>query len=242
MKPFEFKQFSVKQDKCAMKIGTDGVLLGAWTSLDHDPYNILDVGAGTGVIALQLAQRSIAENIEAIEIDEDAYEQCVENFENSPWSDRLFCYHAGFDELVAEPEEQYDLIVSNPPFYSEQLQNNTLENTPSEARIQARFTEALPFNDLLEGVSILLHEEGRFSTIIPHKEETTFISLAQQYNLFPKRICRVQGTPTSDIKRSLIEFVFKETECITSSLIIEEGRHQYTKAYMELTKDFYLKM
>ena len=242
MKPFEFKQFSVKQDKCAMKIGTDGVLLGAWTSLDHNPYNILDVGAGTGVIALQLAQRSIAENIEAIEIDEDAYEQCVENFENSPWSDRLFCYHAGFDELVAEPEEQYDLIVSNPPFYSEQLQNNTLENTPSEARIQARFAEALPFNDLLEGVSILLQEEGRFSTIIPHKKETTFISLAQQYNLFPKRICRVQGTPTSDIKRSLIEFVFKATECITSTLIIEEGRHQYTKEYTELTKDFYLKM
>ena len=103
-----------------MKVGTDGVLLGAWTSLAHDPASILDIGTGTGVIALMLAQRSSAELIDALEIDEDAYEQAVENFENSDWGDRLFCYHAVFDEFVEEmqDEEKYELIVSNPPFYS----------------------------------------------------------------------------------------------------------------------------
>ncbi|PAM93956.1 tRNA (adenine-N(6)-)-methyltransferase, partial [Flavobacterium sp. IR1] len=119
--PFHFKQFSVEQDRSAMKIGTDGVLLGAWASLENDPQTILDVGTGTGVIALMLAQRSGAELIDALEIDENAYEQSVENFENSDWGDRLFSYHAEFDEFVEEmqDEEKYELIISNPPFYSD---------------------------------------------------------------------------------------------------------------------------
>ena len=118
MKPFRFKQFTVNQDKCAMKIGTDGVLLGAWASVNNSMHTILDIGTGTGVIALMLAQRSIADTIEAIELDGDAFEQCTDNFEASDWGDRLFCFHAGFDEFVdeyteEEPEEAelYDLIV-----------------------------------------------------------------------------------------------------------------------------------
>ena len=117
-KPFKFKQFTIEQDRCAMKIGTDGVLLGAWTALQENTYNILDIGSGTGIITLMLAQRSNAENIEAIELDDDAFEQCTENFENSPWGDRLFCFHAGFDEFVDEytevtPDESelYQLIA-----------------------------------------------------------------------------------------------------------------------------------
>ncbi|MEO8774064.1 MAG: methyltransferase, partial [Gelidibacter sp.] len=122
-KQFKFKQFVINQDRCAMKIGTDSVLLGAWTSLDSNPYSILDIGAGTGVLALMLAQRSGAELIDAIEIDDAAYEQCVDNFETSPWGDRLFCYHASLEEFVDElsadetgNDEKYDLIISNPPF------------------------------------------------------------------------------------------------------------------------------
>ncbi len=115
-KPFKFKLFSVHQDQCAMKIGTDGVLLGAWTSIDKRPFAILDIGSGTGLIALMMAQRSDADMIDAIEIDGDAYEQSVENFESSPWADRLYCYHAGLDEFVDELDEKYDLIISNPPF------------------------------------------------------------------------------------------------------------------------------
>ncbi len=122
-----------------MKIGTDGVLLGAWASLAHQPDSILDIGTGTGVIALMLAQRSPAMLIDALEIDEDAYEQAVENFEQSDWGDRLFCYHAAFDEFVEEmqDEENYELIISNPPFYAEDY---TSENSQ---RNQARFAEAV---------------------------------------------------------------------------------------------------
>ena len=101
-KPFTFKQFTVHQDQCAMKIGTDGVLLGTWASVNHKPLSILDIGTGTGILSLMLAQRTFAETIEAIEIDDDAFEQAAENFENSPWADRLFCYHAGFIEFIEE--------------------------------------------------------------------------------------------------------------------------------------------
>ena len=116
---FKFKQFAVNQDKCGMKIGTDSVILGAWTSLRKNPKSILDIGSGTGILALMMAQRSNIELIDAIEIDHNAYEQCVENFENSPWSHRLFCYHASLLEFTNETEDTYDLILSNPPFYSE---------------------------------------------------------------------------------------------------------------------------
>lgn len=110
-----------------MKIGTDGVLLGAWTPLINNPYSILDIGAGTGLIALMLAQRSHAEQIDALEIDEDAYEQATDNFENSPWNDRLFCFHAGLDEFMDEPEDEYDLIVSNPPFYTDAYKSDNTQ-------------------------------------------------------------------------------------------------------------------
>lgn len=242
-KPFEFKQFTIAQDRCAMKIGTDGVLLGAWTAISTNTHNILDIGAGTGVISLMLAQRSTAENIEAIELDGDAFEQCTENFENSPWSGRLFCFHAGFDEFVdeytqEEPDqaELYNLIVSNPPFYSEEVSSgNTVRDV-------ARQNTSLPFNELVEGVSKLLTKYGSFSTIIPFKEEKKFIILAAQFSLFPKRITRVKGNAKSPIKRSLLEFIFRQESPILNELIIEEERHQYTSDYIELTKDFYLKM
>jgi tRNA1Val (adenine37-N6)-methyltransferase len=116
--PFHFKEFSIHQDRCAMKIGTDGVLLGAWATINPDANQILDLGAGTGIIALQLAQRNAFADIDAIEIDDAAFEQCTDNFENSPWADRLFCYHASAQEFATEMNEAYDLIVSNPPFYS----------------------------------------------------------------------------------------------------------------------------
>lgn len=242
-KPFSFKQFTIQQDRCAMKIGTDGVLLGAWTAIHDNTYSILDIGSGTGIIALMLAQRSIAENIEAIELDGDAFEQCTENFENSPWGDRLFCFHAGFDEFVdeyteEEPEESelYHLIVSNPPFYTEEVASG------DTARDSARQNTSLPFDELVEGVSKLLIKKGSFSTIIPFKEEENFITLAENFGLFPKRITRVKGNATTDVKRSLLEFTFNQTETTLNELIIEEERHQYTEAYKELTKDFYLKM
>ena len=234
---FSFKQFSIQQDRCAMKIGTDGVLLGAWTPIENNPISILDIGAGTGVIALMLAQRSNAEQIDALEIDEEAYEQSVDNFENSPWSDRLFCFHAGLDEFVEEPEDEYDLIVSNPPFYTDDYKSD------NEQRDLARFADAMPFEDLIEAADLLLSENGIFAVIIPFKEEENFLALAKEYELYPLKITHVKGTPTTEIKRSLLAFSRNESVNFPiDELIIETSRHQYTPEYIELTKDFYLKM
>lgn len=219
-----------------MKIGTDAVLLGAWASIEHQPLSILDIGAGTGVLSLMLAQRCDAMSIDAIEIDEDAYEQCVENFENSPWSDRLFCYHASLEEFTEEIEYQYDLIISNPPFYSDDYK------TKNEQRDLARFNDAMPFEHLLESVSKLLTENGKFTVIIPSQEEQYFTNLAKSFGLFTQDILSVKGTPTSKTVRSLLSFGFENIPSTSEALIIEIGRHQYTDAYINLTKDFYLKM
>jgi len=241
--PFHFKEFTIEQDRCAMKIGTDGVLLGAWVSTQNNPASVLDIGTGTGIIALQLAQRSNAEIVDAIEIDDDAYEQCVDNFENSSWGDRLFCYHASLGEFVEEVEDKYDIVVSNPPFYAPSLSpNSEEENKISESRKLARFNDALPFDELIKGASLLLSNEGIFAVIIPRNEEENFIKIAVQVNLFPKRICRVRGNKTSEEKRSMIEFSFKKTPVIIENLIIENSRHEYTDEYIGLVQDFYLKM
>ena len=234
---FQFKQFSVEQDRCAMKIGTDGVLLGAWSPIPDNVFSVLDVGAGTGIIALMLAQRTNAEQIDAFEIDEDAYEQAVENFENSPWGDRLFCFHAGLDEFMEEPEDEYDLIISNPPFYTEDYK------TENEQRDLARFSDAMPFEDLVEAADLLLSENGIFSVIIPYKEEEKFIALAKDFDLFPIKITRVKGTPATEMKRSLLAFSRNHLEDFpVDELVIETSRHIYTEEYITLTKDFYLKM
>ena len=235
--PFYFKNFSVNQDRCAMKIGTDSVLLGAWCPVEKNVFSVLDIGAGTGILSLMLAQRTNAEQIDAIEIDEDTCEQCVENFENSPWADRLFCFHAGLDEFIDEPEELYDLIISNPPFYSENFK------TENEQRDLARFQDALPFEELVEAVDLLLSENGLFAVIIPYKEESFFIDLCAQTELFPVKITRVKGTPTTEIKRSLLAFRrYELSTLIADELTIETSRHQYTNEYINLTKDFYIKM
>jgi tRNA1Val (adenine37-N6)-methyltransferase len=219
-----------------MKIGTDGVLLGAWTSVKHKPVSILDIGTGTGVLSLMLAQRSFADTIEAMEIDDDAFEQAAENFENSPWGDRLFCYHAGFIEFIEEVDDTYDLIISNPPFYSKDYK------TEDSQRDLARFTDSLPFEHLLYGTAKLLSNSGKASFIIPFSEEDNFISLASKFELFPNRITHVKGTPTTKVKRSLLEFSFTKTDLDISELTIEINRHEYTEDYINLTKDFYLKM
>ena len=236
---FKFKEFSVNQDQCAMKIGTDAVLLGAWTSIDKNPFSILDIGAGTGVLSLMLAQRSQAELIDAIEIDDNAFEQCVHNFEQSPWGDRLFCYHASlkdFTEELEDEDDKYDVIICNPPFYSEDYKTNNSQ------RNLARFQDAMPFSHLIESVSKLLSKNGTFSVVIPFKEEAHFIKIASSFKLYPNKILQVKGNPTSEIKRSLLSFSFRESETTIDSLIIETGRHQYTQDYIDLTQDFYLKM
>lgn len=237
MQMFYFKKFAVNQSKTAMKIGTDAVLLGAWSSLDNNPNSILDIGSGTGVVALMLAQRSYAQTIDAVEIEENAYEQTVENFEQSNWSDRLFCYHASFQNFYKEMKnEKYDLIVSNPPFYTSSFKSK------NQARHTARSTALLPFKELAKGVSKLLSETGVFSVIIPKKEVKGIIDITEKEQLFLNRICYVKGNPNSETKRCLLEFSKNKKEIKKEKLIIETGRHRYTKEYVNLTKKFYLKM
>lgn len=234
---FKFKQFAVNQDRCAMKIGTDAVLLGAWCPIENNPKSILDIGAGTGILALMLAQRTNADQIDALEIDEEAYEQCVENFEGSPWADKLFCYHAGLDEFVDDPEDEYDLIISNPPFYSEDFK------TENEQRDLARFQDAMPFEDLIEAADLLLSEDGLFAVVIPYKEEDRFIELCAEYELYPVKATRVKGSHKTPIVRSLLAFKRFELSVLTAEeLVVEINRHEYTDDYINLTQDFYLKM
>ena len=232
---FKFKQFEVCQQQSAMKIGTDGVLLGAWTPL-YDPQSVLDVGAGTGLLALMIAQRCGAPTIDAVEIEDAAYIECTENFENSPWGDRLFCYHASFQDFAREIDSPYDLIVSNPPFFNSQYQ------TTEKARNQARFADALPFDELLQGVSQLLSANGRFALILPYSETDNFVNLAASYLLFPEKVTYVQGHLSAPFKRSLLLLGRKQLPSYpTSTLVIEKARGEYTPEYQALTQDFYLK-
>ncbi len=220
-----------------MKIGTDGVLLGAWATLNPSCRSILDIGAGTGLLALMMAQRSTAEWIDALEIDDRAYEQCVDNFENSPWNDRLFCYHADFQDFVEEMNgETYDFIISNPPYFEPPQKQEGL----SVERQTARFTGKLSFEKLLAGVAALLSPAGSFALILPAQREDDFIRQAAHHQLFIQKITRVKGHPKAAFKRSLLQFGFNKVAPQSDELVIERARHEYTAAYRALTRDFYL--
>lgn len=251
MSNFKFKQFEVAQDQCAQKIGTDAVLLGAWVNPVEEPYSILDVGTGTGVIALMMAQRYSRAQVDAVEIDDDAFEQATGNFENSSFADRLYCYHASFQEFYEEVEERYDLIIANPPFFDGKLERD--DAIVNEKRQQARFDDALPFEDLVYGAYKLLETQGTFACVIPTDREVDFLKITNHFQLQATRKMYVRGTKEASLKRVLLEFRFRESvtpkepnnnspASESKELIIEKARHEYTEDYIHLVKDFYLKM
>lgn len=215
-----------------MKVGTDSVLLGAWTPAGA-PSRILDIGAGTGLLSLMMAQRFPSAQIWAIECNDEAAKECQANVALSPWPHIVV---VTADIRQWETPEKYDLIISNPPFFSEK----TL--SPDRVRALSRSNEHLPFSDLLHCVARLLSPMGLFSVVIPYKKETYFVEIAHHIGLYPTRILHVQGTPESATKRSLLVFSFQKTTTpLIETLVIEKGRHQYTQEYQELTKNFYLK-
>ncbi|MCQ2210366.1 MAG: methyltransferase [Paludibacteraceae bacterium] len=228
---FQFKQFTIYQDRCAMKVGTDGVLLGAWADVSS-AHSILDIGTGTGLIALMVAQRSGA-FVTALEMDVEASKQALENVERSPWNEKIKVVNLSLQEY--DSLMKYDHIISNPPYFNQSLKS------PKEGRTTARHTDTLSYDDLLKGVVRLLDEEGIFSVILPFSEKERFVTLAEQYNLYPARITEVLPTPISTPKRFMAEFSFQQVECQQKSLIIESaGRHQYSDDYKQLTEQFYL--
>ncbi len=232
---FRFKQFAIEQDRTAMKVGTDGVLLGAWVSLRGDEGRILDIGTGTGVIALMLAQRS-GSRVDGVEIDPDGAEQARENVDMSPWADRVAIYCSDIQSYVCD-DGGYDLIVSNPPYFVSSMLS------PSVQRTTARHTTDLSFRDLGEAVVRLLNPNGRFALILPPAEMQLFEREVSE-RLFVVRRCDVYSRVGVAIKRLLCEFSLTppEVEPLHETLIIEGETHlQYTDEYRDLTRDFYLK-
>jgi len=227
-KPFRFKQFEIYQDQCAMKVGTDGVLLGAWTQTNK-AQNILDIGCGTGLISLMLAQKTSA-LILALEIDKNAAKQADENFRNSPWKSQLKIENIDFQSFWKLETQTFDLIVCNPPFF------NAKQSETSRQR--ARQNESLPFENLFEGVNKMLSKLGRFNLVVPIWEEDRIIELAKQNELFLYEILRVRGNPKNEIKRILLSFGSTSQKVKENELTIELARNQYTKAYQKLVKDY----
>jgi tRNA1Val (adenine37-N6)-methyltransferase len=230
---FEFKQFKINQDKCAMKVGTDAVLLGSWVDAT-EAKSILDIGTGTGIIALMLAQKSEAK-IDAIDIDENAFIQAQENVIACKWKSRINVYHISFQDFAASTNSKYDLIVSNPPYFIDSSKANL------ESRTAARHTDSLSFEELLKGVIHLLDKKGKFCVILPYKEAELFRDLAETKKLHIQKILRVKTRADKSEKRLLMQFEFNPTTFSESSILIEENeRHVYTEEYKQLTKDYYL--
>lgn len=231
---FEFKQFTIKQDKCAMKVGTDAVLLGAWTTC-NDVRSILDIGTGTGVIALMLAQKSDA-YIDAIEIDRNAYIQAIENATQSKWSDRINIHHTSLQEFVSIPRIKYDLIVSNPPYFVDSSKASDIERTT------ARHADLLPFSDMVSAVKKLLSDNGKFCVILPVKEGEKFRDLAETKGFYLSKLTRIRTTEDKKTeKRWLMQFEFKPRSFSENSIVIEKDkRHDYSEEYKALTKEYYL--
>ncbi len=230
---FAFKQFTIKQDKCAMKISTDAVLLGAWVT-PNGSKTILDIGTGTGVIALMLAQKSDAKII-AIDIDKESTEQAKSNVAESIFKSKVEVVHASFQEITSAYTQKFNLIVTNPPYFIQSLKSEG--NTKF-----ARHNDLLPFEDLITGVKKLLEEKGKFCLILPKNEAIIFKNLAEQKGLYLSKLMRVRTKPSIETeKRHLMQFEFKETEFSESTLIIESEKHfDYTNDYKTLTKDYYL--
>jgi len=228
---FAFKEFSVNQDKCSMKLGTDSVLLGAWVK-NNKAKRILDIGTGTGVIALMLAQRTKAE-IDAIDIEYAAHIQAKENFSASKWNKRLTSFHTSLQEF--SPSKKYDLIISNPPYFPLPKSHQEQEGT------QARFTHLLSFSDLAEHVVRLLNSKGSFCVIFPIHEGAIFANEAEKRKLFLTNFVWVKtANRKKSPKRILMEFGFSRKDDIEDSMIVIQSENKYTDEYKNLTKDYFL--
>ncbi|MCX6200109.1 MAG: methyltransferase [Bacteroidetes bacterium] len=229
---FHFKQFSVMQDKCAMKVNTDGVLLGAWAS-GRGAARILDIGTGTGVIALMMAQQNTGAKITAIDIDENAYLQAKENFAASLWNKNLDAQHIEFQKFSSE--NKFDIIISNPPYF---IQDYKIED---EARNIARHSTALSYNELLEGINRLLSNQGKAFLIIPIFNLPLLQTKAEGLELYLTKLTEVTAVEGKLPYVVLIQLERERREVVKSQLLIQKANAEFTEEYKELTKEYYLK-
>ena len=230
---FQFKKFTIQQSQTAMKVGTDGVLLGAWAEL-KTASSILDIGTGTGLIALMAAQRNPHAHIDAVEIDLLACQQARENVLQSPWRNVVSVFHLSIFDFF--PSRLYEHILCNPPFFVRSTP------TPSPNRTLARHCQDFTHEDLLKAAERLLHPQGKFSLILPCQEADTLISKAESMHFHLSRVTRVLPTPAKAPKRKLLEFSRTGKTVVTNDILLELSRHQYSPEYIELTREFYLNL
>lgn len=230
---FSFKEFTVFQEKSAFKVGTDGVMLGAISDVNYKKQ-ILDIGTGTGLIALMAAQRCNG-HITAIEPDEESFTEASDNVARSEWHSRILVVNTDLQSYFPG-DDKFDLIISNPPFFSNSLKN------PDPRKSSSRHNDSLTTNELLQGVTRLLDKDGIFQLIMPYAEGNVFIAEAPQYGLYCNKILKIKPLPTSEIRRLILTFSSEKMKAKESFLTIERGpRHEFTEEYKSLTKDFYLK-
>ena len=231
---FQFKQFTIHQQHCAMKVGTDGTLLGGWASAPAGACRILDVGTGTGLIALMMAQRFPEARVTGIDIDTDAVGQASENALESPFKERIMIREG--DVTRMEDADGFDAIVCNPPFFDRSL------TCPDQQRTEARHTVSLTYRQLMESAFRLLKDDGRLSAIIPSDCRSRLESEAHLVGFFISRICSIQTTPKKTPKRYMIEFRKQPVKEIdTECGIIELLPQERSPWYQQLINDFYIK-
>lgn len=231
---FEFKKFIIKQDRCAMKVGTDAVLLGSWLTVDHAKH-VLDIGTGTGLIALMIAQK-ISASIIALEIDEASCTQAKDNVEESSYINQIIVLNQSFQDYWKRNSDKFDLIVTNPPYFIDSLKSN------DSNRSTARHADSLPFSDLIEGVKHILADHGRFCLILPKKEAELFRKLAEQKGFYLTKLLRVRSSiDKEEDKRHIMQYELMSKPYSEQILSIRTSNPQeYTAEYKELTKDYYL--
>jgi len=236
MAGFTFKQFSIEQARTAMKVSTDGILLGAWVGLDG-VNSMLDIGAGTGLLSLMCKQRAELLTVTAVEIDTGAYEDAKQNILNSPWNEEIVLHHMAIQELHSS--DKFDLIISNPPYFNNSLKSHSL------SRNLARHTDSLSFKELLNAFKRFSHQHSRLAIVLPCSQGDIFIQLAQQEGVKLTRQCDVKTTEQKMKSRVLLEFVHnKDTlpnELKFNTLCVHKNG-QYSDEFIRLCKDFYLKM
>lgn len=216
-----------------MKVGTDSILLGSWTPMDISPANILDIGAGNGILALMMAQKYPKAQIHAVDISDEAIKLCTQNFNDNEWTGRMHIFPTSIQTF--NPPYLYDLIISNPPYFRQSLKS------PDDYRTQTRHTDVLSYTDLLQNVVKLLAPNGKFYVVLPSKETEALIQVANRYNLFPQKICAVHSHSHKPPYISLLCLMQNKNICHKETLTIYKERSaKYSNEFKALTEAFYL--